>query len=118
MSSPEEPKAVISELSLKRRQSQHNKRRDYFLKGPISFGWIQDNIPDPTSRVILVAQAFMDMAGSTECVLTAKTWKCAGVTDRHQRTRILKRIREKVAGFSVRDRLGRPSVLCVQQDSK
>jgi len=42
--------------------AQRAKRDAMFLKGPITFGWINLNIPDPTSRLILVAEAFMKMA--------------------------------------------------------
>ena len=36
--------------------AQRAKRDAMFLKGPVTFGWIKHNIPDPTSRLILVAE--------------------------------------------------------------
>jgi len=101
----------LSQISLARRQSQSDKRQRYFLKGPLSFGWVCNNIPDPTSRLVLVARAFMDMAGSEECVLTAKVWHCAGIANRDQRRRVLARLRKLDGNFEVVDRKGRPSVL-------
>ena len=114
----DDPKALISDfdvvlspLSVKRRQSRDAKRDRHFLKGPISFAWIRDNIPDPTSRVVLIARALMDMTRSDHCALTAKVWDCSGVADRYQRKRILARLREVRGDFEIEDRVGRPSVL-------
>ncbi len=107
----DEPEAVLSHASKERHEAQRNKRREYYLKGPVSFGWIQDNIPDPTSRVILVARAFMDMDGSCECVLSKKIRECAGTTDRYQWRRVLGRIRKPGGNYRVIDRTGRPSVI-------
>ena len=42
--------------------AQRAKRDAMFLKGPVTFGWVNLNIPDPTSRLILVAEAYMKMA--------------------------------------------------------
>ncbi len=102
---------VLSRVSQERHVAQCKKRREYFLKGPVTFDWILENIPDSTSRVILVARAFMNMAGASECVLNQKIWACAGVTDRYQRRRVLKRIRKNGGDYRVVDRTGRPSVL-------
>ena len=38
-----------------RRDIQRAKRGKLFLKGPIYFGWIRQNIKDPTARLLLVA---------------------------------------------------------------
>ena len=43
------------------RDVQRAKRDKLFLKGPIYFEWIRQNISDPTARLLLVARAFMDM---------------------------------------------------------
>ncbi len=107
----DEPDAVLSHASKERHEAQRNKRREYYLKGPVSFGWIRDNIPDRTSRVILVARAFMDMDGSRERVLSKKIRECAGVTDRDQWHRVLARIRKNGGDYRVIDRIGRPSVI-------
>ena len=37
------------------RAAQRAKRDKLFLLGPIDFGWINENLPDPTSRLIVVA---------------------------------------------------------------
>jgi hypothetical protein len=102
---------TLSSSSGDRHQARRHKRNRYFLKGPVPFAWIRDNIPDPTSRVVLVVQAFMDMGRSDECVLTAKVWDCAGISNRYQRRRILARLRKAGGGLEVEDRTGRPSVL-------
>ena len=102
---------VLSASSATRHEAQREKRRGYFLKGPVEFGWIVDNIPDPTSRVILVARAFMVMNDKNEWALDAKVWNCAGVTDRYQRRRVLQRIRDVVHDYRVIDRPGRTAVL-------
>ena len=44
-----------------RRDIQRAKRGKLFLKGPIYFEWIRQNIADPTARLLLVARAFMVM---------------------------------------------------------
>jgi hypothetical protein len=106
------PEETLSPLSAKRQQTLRNKRDRYFLKGPVSFAWIQKNIPDPTSRALLVARAFMDMRRSNECVLSAEIWDCAGITNRYQRRRVLARLREIEGNYEIEDRTGRPSVLC------
>lgn len=42
--------------------AQHAKRDAMFLKGQITFGWIKRSVPDPTSRLVLVAEANVTMA--------------------------------------------------------
>ena len=70
--------------------AQRKKRDALFLRGPVTFGWIIENIPDPTSRLILVAQGFMGMSQpkATEVTLTAKVWGCAGIESHDQRSRV------------------------------
>ena len=97
--------------SRERNNALRRKRDGYFLKGPITFEWLRRNVPDPTSRVVLVARAFMEMTNSTECVLTAKVWGCAGITDRYQRRRVLASLRRTRGNFEIEDRSGRPSVM-------
>ena len=101
----------LSLLSRTRHQAQRQKRRDYFLMGPIRFGWIIDNIPDPASRLILVVRAFMEMNKTHECVLTTQVWDCSGIEGADRRSRVLQRVRQYVADYDVIDRPGRPSVL-------
>ena len=58
-----------------------------------------------------MAQAFMDMDGSRECVLSAKVWDCAWVVGKDARRRVLRKVQKSVVGFEVIDRPGRPSIL-------
>jgi len=100
------------------RLGQRARRDALFLKGPIKFGWIRQNIPDPTSRLILVARGFMNMANptETECALSLKVWDCAGIHSPDQRTRVLKKISQKCEGYWVEQRKGRTSVLHIGQN--
>ena len=60
---------------------QRAKWNELFLRGPVQFGWVRQNIPDPTSRLILVAEGFMGMSKppASEVTLTGKLWNCAGI---------------------------------------
>jgi hypothetical protein len=102
--------AKLSAKSIAREDAQRNKRDSYFVKGPLTFKFIGQAIPDPASRVVLVAKAFADMANSKECVLGKKTWESAGVTSPDQRRRILVRLRN-LPILRIMDRRGRPSVI-------
>ena len=93
------------------RDTQRAKRDKLFLKGPIYFGWIRQNIADPTARLLLVARAFMDMEEKSHYPLTLKVWDCAGVNDRSRRTRVLKNIRKDVKDYRVERRIGKPSII-------
>ena len=105
--------------TIERHRIARQKQRKLFLKGPIEFGWIQDNIPDPTSRVLLVARAFMDMNGENKCALKAQIWGHAVIADPDQRRRVLAKLR-KCKDYEVIDRRGRPSVLrkAIRRDLK
>ena len=95
------------------RAAQRVKRDALFLKGPVKFGWINQSIPDPTSRLILVARAFMGMSTpkASEVTLTAMLWDCAGVETPDQRPRVLKKIDQRCEGYWVERRDGRTAVL-------
>ena len=95
------------------RAAQRAKRDKLFLLGPIDFGWINQNLPDPTSRLILVARAFMGMTTpkASEVTLTAKVWDCAGIQSPDQRSRVLKKIDQHCPGYWVERREGRTAVL-------
>ncbi len=93
------------------RDVQRAKRDKLFLRGPIYFEWIRQNIADPTARLLLVARAFMDMEKLNHYTLTLKVWDCAGVNDRSRRTRVLKNIRKDVKDYRVERRIGKPSVI-------
>ena len=95
------------------RAAQRAQRDALFLKGPVKFIWINQNIPDPTSRLILVARAFMGMSTpkASEVTLTAMVWDCAGVESPDQRSRVLKKIDQHCEGYWVERRDGRTAVL-------
>ena len=95
------------------RTAQREKRDKLYLGSPVYFGWIKQNIPDPTSRLILVAQGFMGMSQpkSTEVTLSAKEWDCAGIKSHDQRSRVLKKIDQQCEGYWVERRDGRTAVL-------
>ena len=93
--------------------SQRVKRDAMFLKGPVTFGWIKRSIPDPTSRLILVAEAYMKMAtpALNSLELSLKVWDCAGIESHDQRSRVLKKIDQRCEGHWVERRDGRTAVL-------
>ena len=93
--------------------AQRAKRDAMLLKGPVTFGWIKHNIPDPTSRLILVAEAFMKMETPVlnSLELSLKVWDCAGIESHDQRSRILKKIDQRCEGYWVERRDGRTAVL-------
>jgi len=89
------------------------KRDAMFLKGPLTFAWIKRSIPDPTSRLILVAEAFMKMStpALNSLELSLKVWDCAGIESHDQRSRVLKKIDKRCEGYWVARREGRTAVL-------
>ena len=93
--------------------AQRVKRDAMFLKGPVTFGWIKRSIPDPTSRLILVAEAYMKMAtpAFNSLELSLKVWDCAGIESHDQRSRVLKKIDQRCEGYWVERRDGRTAVL-------
>ena len=100
--------------------AQRAKRDAMFLKGPVTFGWIKHNIPDPTSRLILVAEAFMKMATPAlkSLELSLKIWDCAGIESHDQRSRILKKIDQRCKEYWVERREGRTAVASQRQKPK
>ena len=96
-----------------REAAQRAKRDAMFLKGPVTFGWIKRSIPDPTSRLILVAEAFMKMVtpALNSLELSLKIWDCAGIKSHDQRSRVLKKIDQRCEGYWVERRDGRTAVL-------
>lgn len=95
------------------RTAQRAKRDALFLRGPVYFGWISQNIPDPTSRLILVAQGFMGIPKPpvSEIALTAQVWDCAGIQSHDQRSRVLQKIDRHCKEYWVQRRPGRTAVL-------
>jgi len=105
--------AKLSASSIAREDARRRKRDSYFVKGPLTFEFVRRAIPDPASRVVLMAKAFMDMEQSNECVLSRKVWDCAGVNTPDQRRRVLARLRNVGPVLRVIDRVGRSSLLVV-----
>jgi hypothetical protein len=101
----------LSPYTLDLSNSQLRKSGSLFLKGPIKFDWICSNIPDPTSRLVLVSQAFMDMEGKSEISLSQKIWKAADISGKDARHRALQNLRSGVSGYEVILRPGRASEL-------
>ena len=93
--------------------AQRVKRDAMFLKGPLTFAWIKRSIPDPTSRLILVAEAVMKMStpALNSLELSLKVWDCAGIESHDQRSRVLKKIDKRCEGYWVARREGRSAVL-------
>ena len=93
--------------------AQRAKRDAMFLKGPVTFGWIKRSVPDPTSRLILVAEAFMKMVtpALNSLELSLKIGDCAGIKSHDQRSRVLKKIDQRCEGYWVERRDGRTAVL-------
>jgi hypothetical protein len=90
-------------MTTDRRLQQALKREALFLKGPILFGWIKQNIPDPASRLILVAEAFMKMKTPAldALKLRKQVWDCAGISGKDRRSRVLAKIDWSVSGYTV-----------------
>jgi len=103
-------------IALKKKREQ--QKSNLFLRGPLTFDWINRSIPDPASRLILVARAYMDMKGHTELPLTAAVWGAAGILGKDARYRTLKAIRDHVKGYWVETRKGRTSVLRKVHDQR
>ena len=102
---------TLSPYSLSIHDIQKKKRQSLFLKGPLTFDWIVANIPDPTSRLILVAQAYMDMNSTSEISLSQKVWSAASIEGKDSRYRVSAHLREHVQGFEVISRPGKTSLL-------
>ena len=100
--------------------AQRAKRDAMFLKGPVTFGWIKRSIPDPTSRLLLVAEAYMKMATPAlkSLDLSSKVWDCAGIKSQDQRPRVLKKIDQRCEDYWVERRPGRTAVLHKRVNSR
>lgn len=95
-------------MATDRRLAQLRERETLFLKGPVLFGWIKLNIPDPASRLILVAEAFMKMkTPALDAVeLRGLVWDCAGIHGKDRRSRVLAKIDRSVPGYRVERKAG------------
>jgi len=61
---------------------QKARRASRFLKGPIPFAWIRQNVRDPADRLLLVLVAHADMRQSMELKVTADILRDAGISNR------------------------------------
>ena len=103
----EEIKERLSPVSRQRHAARQKARKELFLKGPVTFNWICSHIPDATSRLILVARAFVAMEDCPRIKLTRKHWECAGITDKDTRSRVIAKIRCECPDILLDTRQGR-----------
>ena len=103
----EEIKERLSPVSRQRHAARQKAREELFLKGPVTFYWMCSHIPDATSRLILVARAFVDIEERPRIKLTRKLWECAGITDKDTRSRVLAKIRRECPGILLDAKQGR-----------
>ena len=95
----EKTKERLSSASQQRHAARQKARKELFLKGPVTFNWMCSHIPDATSRLILVAKAFVDIEDSARIKLTRKHWECAGITDKDTRSRVIAKIKHECPGI-------------------
>ena len=103
----EETKERLSSASQRRHAVRQKVRHQLFLRGPVTFDWMCSHIPDATSRLILVARAFVDIEDSARIKLTLKHWECAGITDKDTRSRVIAKIKRKCPGILLDTQQGR-----------
>ena len=102
---------MLSPATLALKERRKLLKSKLFLQGPLTFEWINRNIPDPVSRLILVVRAYMDMKSCIELPLTATVWEAAGIRGKDARYRALKAIRGDVKDYAAETRMGRTTVL-------
>ena len=103
----EEIKGHISSDSQRRHAARQKAQNQLFLKGPITFYWMCSHIPDATSRLILVARAFVDIEERPKIKLTRKHWECAGINDKDTRSRVIAKIRRECPDILLDAKQGR-----------
>ena len=102
---------MLSKQSLIIMEKQKAKRDLLFLKGPILFAWINQNVPDPSSRLILIARAFMDMGDVNELALSKKVWDAAHIKGKDARHRVLQKLASHSTSYLIVPRPGRTTLL-------
>ena len=102
-----ETKERLSSASQQQHAARQKARDQLFLKGPIKFYWMRSHIPDATSRLILVARAFVDIEERSRIKLTRKHWECAGIIDKDTRSREIAKIRRECPGILLDAKQGR-----------
>ena len=103
----EKIKGHISSVSQRRHAARQKARNQLFLKGPVTFHWMRSHIPDATSRLILVARAFVDIEGRPRIKLTRKHWECTGINDKDTRSRVIAKIRRECPDILLDAKQGR-----------
>lgn len=103
----EETKGRLSYASQQRHAARQKARDKLFLKGPLTFQWMGSHIPDATSRLILVARAFVDIEERSRIKLTRKHWECAGINDKDTRSRVIAKIRRECPDILLDAKQGR-----------
>ena len=103
----EETKERLSSVSQRRHAVRQKVRDRLFLKGPVTFNWMCSHMPDATSRLILVARAFVDIEDSPRIKLTRNHWECAGTTHKDTRSRVLAKIRRECLNILLDTKPGR-----------
>ena len=103
----EETKERLSSVSQRRHAVRQKVRDRLFLKGPVTFNWMCSHMPDATSRLTLVARAFVDIEDSPRIKLTRKHWECAGITDKDTRSRVIAKIRRECLNILLDTKQGR-----------
>ena len=102
-----ETRERLSSVSQRRHAARQKARDQLFLKGPVTFNWMGNHIPDATSRLILIARAFVDIEDSPRIKLTKKHWECAGITDKDTRSRVIAKIRRECPNILLDAKQGR-----------
>ena len=103
----EKTKERLSSASQQRHAARQKAWKELFLKGPVTFNWMCSHIPDATSRLILVARAFVDIEERPKIKLTRKHWECAGINDKDTRSRVIAKIRRECPGILLDAKQGR-----------
>ena len=103
----QETKERFRSAARQRHAACQKARKELFLKGPVTFTWMCSPIPDATSRLILVARAFVDIEDSARIKLTRKHWDCAGITDKDTRSRVISKIKRECPGILLNAQQGR-----------
>ena len=88
-----ETKERFRSAARQRHAACQKARKELFLMGPVTFTWMCSPISDATSRLILVARAFVAVGDSPRLKLTRKHWDCARITDKDTHPRVTTKIK-------------------------
>ena len=103
------PERKIYDPTLDQKRRTATRSQELFLRGPVTFGWINQACLDPAARLAFVIRAFMEMERTTELRVSMKICRYAGIRDRHQRRRHLHRL-ERTSLFEVSTAQGRSPI--------